>query len=104
MKINQREIEKAMKRMGIQSVQVEATEVIIRTEEKDIVLSSPSVTKVNMGGQVSYQIAGDEVERSRINIEDVKMIVQQTSCSEEDAKKALEETGDLAEAILRLKK
>jgi len=29
-------------------------------------------------------------------------IVEKTGCSEEEAKEALEETGDLAEAILKL--
>ena len=33
---------------------------------------------------------------------DVKQVMDQTNCSEEDAIKALEETGDLAEAILSL--
>ena len=32
------------------------------------------------------------------------MVAEQTGVSEEEARKALEETGDLAEAIMRLKK
>ena len=51
MKLNPRQIEKAMKRMGIQADQIEAEEVIIKTPEKDIVISSPQVTKMNMMGQ-----------------------------------------------------
>ena len=38
-----------------------------------------------------------------IDEEDIKTVVDQAGCSEEDAKAALEETkGDIAEAIMRL--
>lgn len=106
MKINQRQIEQAMKKMGIQSQEIEAEEVIIRTREKEIVISHPQVAKVNMMGQETYQITGEVSERpaQRFSLEDVKMVMGQAGCSEEEALEALEETGDIAEAILRLKK
>ncbi|UCD02637.1 MAG: Nascent polypeptide-associated complex protein, partial [Candidatus Aenigmatarchaeota archaeon] len=86
--------------------QIDAQEVIIKTPEKDIVIPNPSVTLVNAMGQQSYQIMGDAEERpnEKFSADDVKMVVDKTGASEEDARKALEEEGDIASAILRLKK
>jgi len=110
MKISPKQIEKMAKRMGIEAKPIDATEVIIRTPEKDIVISNPQVSRVNMMGQDSWQITGDVSERplaeeSRITDDDVRMVAMQAGVSEEDARSALEETnGDIAEAILKLKK
>lgn len=106
--MNSRQMKQAMKRMGIQQQDLEATEVIIRTAEKEIVLVNPSVQKVNMMGQWSYQISGEEHERSLdtaadINEEDVQTVMEQANVSEQEARDAIEEAqGDLAQAILNL--
>ena len=104
-KMNPKQMEKMMKQMGIKSENISAEEVIIKTEDKEIIISNPQVTKVKMGGQETFQIVGQISERKKekFSEDDVKMIVEQTSSSEEDAKKALEETGDIAEAIMKLK-
>ena len=107
--MNPRKMQQMMRKMGIQQVEIPATEVIIRTEDKEIVITNPQVSKVNMMGQQTYQIAGEEHERSlstepEISEDDIKTVMEQTSCSAVEAKKALEETNDLAEAILKLKK
>jgi nascent polypeptide-associated complex subunit alpha len=106
MRINPRQIEKAMKQMGMQSEQIDAEEVIIKTPEKDIVITNPNVTLVNAMGQESYQIMGESEERPKEKFisDDVKMVMEKTGASEEEAKKALEEEGDIASAILKLKK
>jgi nascent polypeptide-associated complex subunit alpha len=105
MRINPRQLEKAMKRMGMQATQIEAEEVVIKTQDKDIVISSPSVTLMNAMGQQSFQIIGDVEERpkGKFSEDDVKMVMEKTGASRENARKALEEEGDLASAILRLK-
>ncbi len=106
MKINPKQIEKAMKRMGMQAVPIEAEEVVIKTAEKDIVISSPQVTSINMMGQQTYQIVGEAEERphERFLDDDVRMVMEKAGVSEEEAKHALEEEGDIASAILKLKK
>ncbi len=105
MKFNPKQIEKAMKQMGIQTIEIPSTEVIIKTSDGELVISNPQVSKVSMGGQETYQIVGHAEERSveKFSKDDIQMVVDQTGCSEEDARKSLEETGDIAEAILRLK-
>ena len=98
-----------MKKMGIQQVDIPATEVIIRTEDKEIVITEPSVAKVNMMGQETFQISGNIHEKEvssepEISEDDVKTVVEQAGVGEEEAKKALEESnGDIAAAILSLK-
>ncbi|MBL7100952.1 MAG: nascent polypeptide-associated complex protein [Nanoarchaeota archaeon] len=106
-KLNQKQVEKAMKRMGVKQEEIDATEVIIKTHDKELIIKDPHVAKVNMMGQESLQITGDieEKELKPYKEEDVKTVMEQADCSEEEAKEALEKTdGDLAEAILNLKK
>ena len=110
--VNPRQVQQMMKKMGIQQQEIPAIEVIIRTADKEIIISNPSVQKVNMMGQENFQISGDIEEKtlsstsgiSDISDEDIKTVMEQTGTSEEKARKALEESGgDLAEAILKLK-
>jgi nascent polypeptide-associated complex subunit alpha len=106
MRINPKQLEKAMKRMGMQATQIDAEEVVIKTPDKDIVISNPSVTLMNAMGQQSFQIIGDVEERGKEKFidEDVKMVMEKTGVDEAAAKKALEEEGDIASAILKLKR
>jgi len=101
--INQRQMQKAMQRMGIQQVEIPAKEVIIRCEDKDLIIKNPSVSKINMMGQETIQVLGEITERSIISEDDIKTVIEQTNVSKEKAKSALEKCdGDLAEAILSL--
>ena len=54
--INQKQIEKVMKQMGVKQETIDADEVIIKTPEKNIVVKNPNVVKVNMQGNESFQI------------------------------------------------
>ncbi|PIN86440.1 nascent polypeptide-associated complex protein [Candidatus Woesearchaeota archaeon CG10_big_fil_rev_8_21_14_0_10_44_13] len=107
--INPRLMKQAMKRMGIQQQEIDATEVIIKTPESEIVITEPQVSKVNMMGQETYQVVGNAHVRERsseaeISKDDIKTVAEQAGVSEAKAQKALKETnGDLAEAILKLK-
>jgi len=106
MKINQRQIERMAKKMGIQTVNIDASEVIIRGPDKDIVINNPQVSRVNMMGQDTFQVSGEVTEKSHesYTAEDVDMVKTQTGCTEEQAIDALNETnGDLAAAILKIK-
>lgn len=106
--MNQRQMKQMMQKMGMQQQEIDAVEVIIRTNEKEIVITNPQVIKVNMMGQKTYQVVGEEHERSidttaEISEEDVQTVMEQANVSEEEAKKAIEEAqGDLAEAIMNL--
>lgn len=105
--IDPRQMQQAMKKLGMKQEEIEATEVIIKCEDKDIVITNPSVQKVNMMGQESFQISGTINEREKgieISEDDIKTVMEQADADEESAKEALKESnGDIAEAILKLK-
>lgn len=105
--INPRMMKQAMKKMGINQQEIDAEEVIIKTKDKEIIITNPSVSKINMAGQETWQISGEEEERSlkvEINDEDIKTVMEQTGKSKEECRDAIEKAnGDLAEAILSLK-
>ncbi len=103
-------MERLMKQMGVKQEDVEALEVVIRCPDKEIVIKDPSVGRVEMMGQETWQITGFAEERELdptpdISEEDVKTVMEQAGCSLEEARQVLEETkGDLAGAILRISK
>jgi nascent polypeptide-associated complex subunit alpha len=107
--MNPRMMRQAMKRMGIQQVEIEADEVIIRSKDKEIIITEPQVSKVNMMGQETFQVVGNIHERERssepeISKDDIKTVAEQAEVSEEEAETALKESkGDIAAAILKLK-
>ena len=107
--MNPRQMRQAMKKLGIQQQDIEATQVIIKTPEKNIIIENPSVAKVNMMGQQTYQIVGEEREEAissepDISEDDIQTVIDQTQVTKEEAIKAIEENnGDLAAAILSLK-
>ncbi|MFA9425366.1 nascent polypeptide-associated complex protein [Natronorubrum sp. A-ect3] len=116
--LNPRKMEQMMKQMGIDVEDIEAEEVIIRTDEYDLVFDNAEVTKMDARGQETYQVIGspeqvesgtagaiadadsDDDTSSAIPDEDVELVVARTGVSEDEAREALEENdGDLAAAV-----
>lgn len=113
MKINQRQMQQAMRQMGIKNESIpDVTEVIIRTADKEIVISPATVNVMIMKGQKSFQVDGIDTERplgssgsapAPFKAEDVELVMAQAGCDKEKAVAALEAcNGDLAEAILKI--
>lgn len=104
--INPKKMQAMMKQMGISQDEIPATKVTIEKQDNSkIIIENPSVTKINMQGQDTFQIAGEireEEAELKISEQDIKTIIEKTNCSEEQAREALEKTGDLAEAIMEL--
>lgn len=103
---NPRQMQGMLKKMGISQEEVSAEKVIIeRSDGSKIIISDPSVQKIKMQGNESFQISGEiseEVEELGISEEDIKVVMEKTGCTEEQAKESLEKTGDLTESILEL--
>ncbi len=94
-----------MKQLGMNQEEISASRVIIEKEDGNkIIIQNPSVTKIKIQNQESFQITGDveESESGSFSEKDIEVVMQKTKCSREKVEKALEETGDLAEAILKL--
>jgi nascent polypeptide-associated complex subunit alpha len=108
MKIDQKNMERMMKQMGMNVINIDAEEVIIRTSDKDIVIIEPQVSKIKVMGQETFQITGGEIserEREDSDEDDVDMVADQAGVSKEDAREMLHQTqGDIAQAIMKLKK
>ena len=114
MKINQRQMNQAMKQLGISNTEIpNVTEVIIRTNDKEIVISPAAVNMMTMKGQKSFQVEGVITERplgsasapaaASFPEDDIKLVMDQTQCDREKAVAALEAcNGELAEAILKV--
>jgi len=104
--INPKKMQAMMKQMGISQSEIGASRVTIeKPDGNKIIIENPSIQKVNMQGQENFQISGDIKEESaevEISESDIQTIIEKTGKSEDEAKKALEKTKDLAEAILEL--
>jgi len=83
---------------------ITATEVVIKTDGKDIVIKNPQVSKIRMQGQETFQISGEVIEQENIREEDVQLVMQKAGISKEEAEKLLKETGDIVLAIKKAKK
>lgn len=103
--IDAKKMQAVMKQMGINQTEIDSSKVIIeKTDGNKIIIKNPSVVKIKMQGQESFQISGEVSEEEKFSDSDVKIVMEKTRCSEKEAKNALEKTEDLAEAILELSK
>ena len=101
--VDERQMKKLMKRMGINVKEIEAIKVTIETKDKKYVFLNPDVSIMEIKGQKTYQIVGKPEIIERVNEDDVKLVAEKTGKSMEEARKALEEAnGDIAQAILNL--
>jgi nascent polypeptide-associated complex subunit alpha len=123
--MNPKQMQAMMRKMGIRLEEIDASEVIIKTKTGKIVIKEPSVQAMIVKGDKTYQISGREVSEGEDEVteevvkkapvkkpkkkgpaytdEDVRLVMEQTGCSEEVARKTLEESdGQPAEAILKL--
>ncbi len=102
--MNPKQMKKLMKKAGIKTKELPVNEIIFTFDDKKWEFIEPQVTEIDMMGQKSFQVAGTFVERElSFPEEDIKMVAEKADVSEEEAKKALKESGgDIAEAILNL--
>ena len=114
--VNPRQMQRAMRSMGIQQNQVpDVTEVIIRTKTQDIVITSPEVLCIDVKGSKSYQVSGTEqvlaagaaggesVGGPSFPAEDIDLVMSQTQCDRDKAIAALTACdGQPAEAIVKI--
>ncbi len=118
--VNPRQVKQAMRKLGIETEDLEdVQDVVIRTKNKQYVITGASVTIMTAQGQMTYQITGEtEIlplsqtptsSKSAAPIpsvvpeEDIKLVMSQTGASREKAIEALKATdGQPAEAIIKL--
>jgi nascent polypeptide-associated complex subunit alpha len=104
--LDPKKMQAMMSQMGIKQVQIDSDEVVIKGKGKNIVIKNPSVVKITMSGQDSFQISGkvEESESNEISEDDIKTVMAQTKVTRDRALDALKKSGgDLAQAILSLR-
>lgn len=106
--MNQEQMQKMMKQMGMRMEEVDASEVIIKCSENQIRIKHPQVIIANIMGKKVYQISGPEsIEKlgKEISDEDIKIVMEQTGKDKDTVEKTLKDMDhDLAKVILELKK
>ena len=75
--MNPKQLQQAMKKLGVKQENIDAYEVVIKTREKNLVVKNPSVVKVNMMGQDSLQITGEIEEQVNITEDDINTVAEQ---------------------------
>jgi len=105
--VDPRQMQGMLKKMGISQEDIDASRVIIeKTDNSRIIIENPSVQRIKMQGQETFQIAGDILEESpkeETSEEDIQTIVNKIGVSKKKAKETLEKNnGDLAETIMEL--
>jgi nascent polypeptide-associated complex subunit alpha len=117
-----RKMKQMMQQMGIDFEELDAQDVIIRTEDEDLVFDDAEVTRRDAQGQQTYPVVGEPESRDSgaageiesgdesasavdgdadaIPDDDVMIVAQRTGASEDEARQALEDNnGDLAAAV-----
>lgn len=103
--MNPKQMQRLMQQMGIKTVEVDASEVVVKKKDgSELVVSSPQVLLVDAQGQKMLQVSGTISEREGgPGEEDVKLVMEASGASRAHALSALKEAkGDIAEAILKL--
>lgn len=101
--MNPKMMKKLMKQLKAE--EIDAEEVIIKKKDANLVIKNPQVVKMTVSGMPTFQIVGEaHEEEAGVNPDDVKLVMENTGCSEEEAIGALADSkGDIAEAIIKLK-
>ena len=107
--INPRKMKQMMKQLGMQMDQIEGVEkIVIYTSKGNWIFDTAEVSAMTMQGVTTYQVSGTprfEESVAEIPDEDVRLVAEQASVSEDEARKALVSCrGDIAEAILKVSK
>ncbi|MEM4462289.1 MAG: nascent polypeptide-associated complex protein [Candidatus Bathyarchaeia archaeon] len=106
--LSSRDARRLMKQMGLKVNELTGVkEVVIKMEDKEIIIENPSVSVLEVSGQRVFQILGSAKERViektciKVSEEDAQLIAAQLNVPLEEAIAALKETsGDIAEAIM----
>ena len=104
--VNPSQMKGMMKKMGISQTPLNVKRVIFEMEDGNLIIDEPSVIRIMMQGQETYQVSGEarEEESESFSEEDIAMVVEKTGKDRNEVLTVLEDSdGDIAEAIMKLK-
>ncbi|MFQ5941330.1 MAG: nascent polypeptide-associated complex protein [Nitrososphaerales archaeon] len=104
-----RQLRRMLDKMGLNMHELNnVEEVVIKTNEREIIIRNPTVAELKSQDSTIYQVVGDDIQEKQREVpkfseEDIMLVSQQANVSKEVAIEALTESkGDLAKAILTL--
>jgi nascent polypeptide-associated complex subunit alpha len=96
-------MQQMMKQMGMDMDEIDADKVEIHVGDQKFVFSNPEVNKIDMQGQEMFQLQGDYTkEEQGPSQEDIELVQEKTDCSEQEAREALKNADDVAEAVMEV--
>ena len=119
--LDPKKMKAVMKQLGMSQEEINASQVIIKkTDNKSIIINNPSVAKIKIQGEETFQISGDiseegdsgrngevgsEGDEEQIE-QDIETIMQKTGIKDKDliAIELEKNSMDLAKTILELSK
>jgi len=111
--LNPKKMQAMMKQLGIKQEDIDAERVIIEKSDGKIIIEEPSIVKVNMQGQETFQISGNireetgeeeaEKEDSEQTDKDIQTIMEKTGKDKDEVALCFEKNdGDIAATIMEL--
>ncbi|MBR9689542.1 MAG: hypothetical protein GOV01_01435 [Candidatus Altiarchaeota archaeon] len=86
----------------LKTKQLSPTRVTFEFEDEVWEFENPQVVEANMMGNVVFQVLGTYNLLKDSSGEDLKLIMEKTNCTKEEAENALKEHKDVAEAIIHI--
>ena len=102
-----KDMAKMMKQMGVDMDELDADKVEVHMGDKKLVFNNPQISRIDAQGNEIFQLQGNysQEENSsepKIAEEDIDLVVEKTGASREDARDALEDAEEVADAIMKL--
>ncbi|MDY6770725.1 MAG: nascent polypeptide-associated complex protein [Candidatus Nanohaloarchaea archaeon] len=100
---NPQNMQKMMEQMGMDMEEVGAKRVVVDLGDEEMVFEKPELNKIKVKGKEMFQLQGDYSTQAKgPSQEDVKMVAEKADVSEDEARKALQEHDEPADAIMSL--
>ena len=102
-----KDMAKMMKQMGVDMDEINADKVEVHMGDKKLVFKNPSLSKIDAQGNEIFQLQGnyskeDKESGKEVSEDDIDLVVDKTGVDREEAKKALKESEEVADAIMQL--
>ncbi|AOV94413.1 hypothetical protein AQV86_00635 [Nanohaloarchaea archaeon SG9] len=98
-------MQQMMKQMGVDMEEINADKVEVHVGDKKMVFNSPEISKIDAQGQEMFQLQGNYTEEQKDTgpeEDDIELVMEKTEASREEAEQALENSDDVAEAVMEL--
>ncbi|MFB6180339.1 MAG: nascent polypeptide-associated complex protein [Candidatus Nanohalobium sp.] len=95
-------MQQMMKQMGMEMDEIDADKVTVEVGDKKMVFNNPNLSKINAQGNEIFQLQGNYKEETAVPEEDVELVMEKADASKEEAREALENAEDVADAVMQL--